>query len=206
MSEPDPDIPIFHEVPKPSPLLFQRKPTNPNIPTKHPRYFHKEREESPLGHARRLADMELRGTATLEDIAWLFNNPVLWLRALAHMQADIRHRMNLKRLELSKHKPLPGAKNNGMQLRLYEKLKHEFDQSNGRRADIIRRIERKIEQAKELFGVDNVLLTGDLIFLMTRIAQLAEDDDIESVKSVATFYADQWGRTRQIELKKGRQN
>jgi hypothetical protein len=190
----------------PSPLQMRNKPVPPVPKAKAAKpekfVFGKDKQgnpktESPLGHARRLADKEIRKTATLAELQWLLENPVLWIRGLNHIKDDIQFRMAQRRADLIRAKPQQGVKVTQKEVEMYKASCDAFILDNQKRVDFMHRVDRKLEEVKLLFGTERMYVPGDFIAVLAKIVQLAEDDDIEAVKSAALYYAEQWAKELQ---------
>ncbi len=150
--------------------------------------------EAPLTRARRYVDRELDREATAEEITWLADHPFMWLRALIQVRADVRNHINQDRAGLARSAPEAGEAPSRSHLAAVAK----FEAMTVQRMHFVRIVERRIEDVSSILGVDPAdrTLVGDLVQVLFRIAQLADDDDIEAVKDAALRAADRLVLTR----------
>ncbi len=139
--------------------------------------------EAPLTRARRYVDRELDREATAEEVTWLADHPLMWLRALIQVRADVRNHVNQDRAGLARSAPEAGEAPSRSHLAAVAK----FEAMTVQRMHFVRIVERRIEAVSSILGVDPAdrTLVGDFVQVLFRIAQLADDDDIEAVKDAA---------------------
>ena len=142
---------------------------------------------SPLKDARRLADRELNQKATPSEVQWLYDNPMLWLRALRQIKQQIDTHIAKDRFSLSAHKPKNGTAPNGT----YLIMKAEFDRRTRNRLHVASMVQARIDELKILIGPDQVPrpLYGDLIDVFAEIAASADGGDLEAAADQAWYWA-----------------
>lgn len=139
----------------------------------------------PLRIARNYTDLEIRQQATASQVQWLYDNPLLWLRALQQIKRDIDNHIAKDRTNLSHLKPGKGETVSND----YLAAKRRHDQSTTGRLHFTRRVEARIEEVASLV---NPLpmgreMAGDTIKFLIKVVALAEDDDIEAVKRALLY-------------------
>lgn len=148
---------------------------------------------SPLIEARRIADMELRGTATGHQVAWLHRNLPLWLRALRHIKFDIEAEVAKDRLDLEPLKPpaggLPGDK--------YLAAKAQVAARTRARLDFTRAVDRRADEVKAKLGPQPAvgwMSAADMVDILVSIAASATAGDLDDAAAQANYWADRWAR------------
>jgi hypothetical protein len=143
---------------------------------------------SPLTIARRVVDRMLRDEATPSEVAYLYANPILWLRALNRVAEETKTHMAKARAAREHVKPGSG-----------EAPSEEFKQliADGARLRVARMhflnlVEKQIEEVKTLCGPNRIadtLMVGDVVDVLVSIATLADIDDVQAVHDKALFWA-----------------
>lgn len=151
--------------------------------------------ESPLTTARRAAEADLTGKATPGEVQWLNDNPLLWLRSLIRIRAEVRNHIAKDRRSIANLKPAAGTHPEGEYLR----AKAELDQRSVGRLHFIQRVEGRIEDVKVIVGgrpLGDRMLIGDLVEIFASIADAVEDGDLRAAHDKARFWADRLAATR----------
>lgn len=161
------------------------RPTPPR-PTP-PRY-----DESPLTRARRVIELELKGTPfTPADAAWLHHNPLMWLRALVAARRDIDQQVHEGRAILDAFRPAPGGPPSPM----YVKASQRHQELSKDYTRISHQLVQRIEQVKAIIGPEPVvgyLNWGDMVNLMLELAEKALAGDTATVAEQALWWADRF--------------
>lgn len=154
----------------------------------------------PLKIAREYATKEISDQATPAEIAWLYEHKVLWLRALHQKRLNLDNAIAQARLSLAPQRPQAGVN----PTREYTAHKQQIDKENKGRLRIIRLVEQRIEEVASMCGPEQTWISGDVINVMVRLAQLIEEDDVGSAHDLALFYAEAWqqGKTLKSDIKK----
>lgn len=141
----------------------------------------------PLRIARRYADAELGGKATPAQVAWLYAHPIMWEHALREIIRDIESHIAKQRLELDPLKPKPGVAASAAFLA----ARRAVSEQTQRRLHFARIVDSRRKEVESLIGPDPTsrITAGELVTLFTRIAELAEDDDITSVIATTRHWA-----------------
>jgi hypothetical protein len=141
----------------------------------------------PLRIARRYADAELNGKATNAEVAWLYAYPLMWVRALQEIRHDIENHIGKQKLDLEPLKPELGRAPSAEFL----KARRAVADQTMRRLHFLRIVDRRRAEVESLIGSDAIdrITAGELVTLFTRIAQMAEDDEMQSVIDMARHWA-----------------
>lgn len=149
-------------------------------------------EASPYKMARRYVDAELADRATAQQIAWLYEHPMLWLRALQAVVREVESHLAKSRASLARIKPPPGTAENAE----YMAAKNEVDTRSVSRIHVLNLAKGRVEEVKALLGPESAamghLSMGDLIAIMTDIAGLADEGDLANAADKAMFWARKW--------------
>lgn len=139
--------------------------------------------QTPGERARYLTDADLRSQATPAEVAWLHQNPRLWLRALVVAQQATRahigrDRTRLKQMRLAElaaaeargiRNPQPGPDYLAEAVRVHEAI--------DRRQNFEIYLRRRISEVETLFGdVLNPPLTGEVVTGLLQLADMTLHD------------------------------
>ncbi len=116
-------------------------------------------------------------------------------RALAQVGRDVETHIAKAHRDLAALRPTPGADQTA-----YLAAKRRHDEQTTARLHFRGIVTRRTEEVASLVGPDpaNRLMVGNLIHILLHIAALADDDDIEAVKSAALGLAEKFAnQTRQ---------
>jgi hypothetical protein len=144
--------------------------------------------------ARRYADVEIRNDITPNELVWLREHPLLWMRALIVMQREAENHIAKDRMDMNEHKPVNGEHDKATQA-AWMRLKGQLDQRTKARLHFIQKVKARKDEVKALIGSDSAvdrMLVGDVIGDILEIAELARMGDLRAVQSKAYFDADKW--------------
>lgn len=135
---------------------------------------------------RRAAEVELSGKASSSDVQVLYDNPLMWLRALSMIRREINYHIAKDRLSLVEYKPVAGTHASDE----YLKMKAEVDERSRRRLHFQNIVEKRLEDAKSILGpnIAEQLIVGDLVLMLVDIVNDANHDDIEAIIDRANFW------------------
>ncbi len=144
-------------------------------------------EETLLAKAKRYANDDLRGIATMDQMTWLRANPLLWLRGLSQMERIINNSIAKTRLDLARLKPGLGEAASGE----YLKLKAEVGETTQKRLHFKGKVEERMEEVKSILGPDKIdrVMVGDLIQAFLSISYSADTGELEAAADQAMFWA-----------------
>jgi hypothetical protein len=142
---------------------------------------------SPLREIREASDLELRGKASASEIQLLYANPLLWLRALQQLRRAVQNHMAKDRKNLAELKPTI----NTHASEEYLEAKAAVDRRSQGRLHVDSLAQRRIEEVKALLGPSPLsqLMAGDLIDVLSDIAQLADGGELEDAADKAWHWA-----------------
>ncbi|MFG3710816.1 hypothetical protein [Micromonospora sp. NPDC047730] len=144
--------------------------------------------ESRVRTARRYAEADIRGIARPAEVAWLYENPLMWLRALHRMHLDVQNRIAQDRKDLSQLKPGPGERVTSD----YLNAKRDFDARARRRLHFQRLVEGRMDEVKALIDprpIGPYLIIGDLVDAFTEISEMADAGDLAAAADKALYHA-----------------
>lgn len=144
-------------------------------------------KESPLSKAARYANEELRGRADGSQVSWLYENPLLWLRALVEMERSVNNAIAKSRLDLEPLKPIDGESASAE----YLKAKAEIGAVTQGRLHFKGKVEARMNEVKSILGPEKIdrLMVADLIEVFLSISYAADSGELESAADQAMFWA-----------------
>lgn len=150
-------------------------------------------QESPLATARRYAEADIGKRATSTETKWLYEHPLLWLRVLTVIKAEVEAHIAKSRRDLVDLKP-PAGVNPSQE---YLRAKAEVDKRAQKRLHFTQLLNSRTEEVKALLGVHPLdrLMMSDIVEVLMDIAELAEAGDMAGVVDKADFWAeriDEW--------------
>lgn len=138
---------------------------------------------------RALADAELTCTTTPEELIYLKENPLLWLRALTQILRDVETHIAEDKRRLVGLRPKPGQPPSAA----YLEKKSVLDQRAKRRIHFYNLVKRRISEVTVLLGDQSAVpLIGEVIHAMLRIETLADQGEYDSVAALARTCAEKW--------------
>lgn len=146
---------------------------------------------SPLRDARRCAAAELHGNATPSDVASLYAQPLLWLRALQRIRRDVETHIGKDRSSIAHLAPGQGENASSA----YLEALNEVRARSAKRLHFKQIVETRIEEVKALLGPESAvgfMTVGDLIEIMSDISMLADEGDLAAAADKANFWAKRW--------------
>lgn len=143
---------------------------------------------SPLIRARDYANRELKGRATDTEVTWLYEHPLLWLRALTSIRRDVQYHIAKDRAGLAQVRP------RGVQTCPPEYLvaKAEFDERTMVRTHVLQLVENRADEVKALLGPEPAVghvSIGELIGMFEEIAVMADEGDLAAAADKARYQA-----------------
>jgi hypothetical protein len=138
---------------------------------------------TPFGDAYVRMERDLYDQATDEELDWLEDNPLMWLRALSRMEAVIQAQMGIAKIALNKLAPRIGSTAS----QKYLNAKRAHDEKHKSRIHLLTLVGQRREEAKSLLS-DEALVTmttvGDLLDLLQQIVDCAKEDDFEQIEEI----------------------
>lgn len=152
------------------------------------------RPAPPLVLARRYAIAELRRQATDQQVAWLYDHPLPWLRALIALQLQVDRHIAQDRLALGALKPLPGSQPTAD----YMRAKRAADSQHAKRLHFRQLAADRMDDVESLIGDGPLDRTtaGDVARALAAIAQLLDDDEVADARAAALYWASRLAGTR----------
>lgn len=142
---------------------------------------------SPLREVRDACDADLLNTATASQVQLLYDNPLLWLKALTTVRRQIQNHIAKDRKHLAPRRPAAGE----TQSQEYLQAKFELDRRTAHRLHVIEKVDIRSQEVKALLGPGPLsrMMVGDVVEVLVDIAQLADGGDLESAADKAWFWA-----------------
>lgn len=137
---------------------------------------------TPFGDAYFKTEQDVHDNATDEELDWLEEHPLMWIRALSRMETVIQARMGIDKIGLKKKGPMPGQHPS----REYLEARKAFEHKQQYRIHLLTVIGQRREEAKSMISDDSVITlmtVGDLAELMNQILDYAKEDDYEAIES-----------------------
>jgi hypothetical protein len=147
-------------------------------------------DESPLRIARRHVNAELQGKQTPAELRWLFEHPVLWLRALQQTRYEVYSHIGKDRTNIAHLKPGPGTHPSDE----YLQAKRELDGRSAGRIHFMQVVDNRIQEVISIIGDNRPVTTGELVSIFLELAQLIKEDDVQTAHDIALRYADQFAK------------
>lgn len=141
---------------------------------------------SPYAMARRLVNSEIRNEATGSEVQWLYDHPLLWLRALLRTRLDIKDQIAKSKSDLDAIAPRSGRN----PPEAYLDARSEWLRMRTRRIHVQGIVENKIEEVGAILGSDHFsarITIGDLVGIFTEFVELVDDDDVEHIRAKAQY-------------------
>jgi hypothetical protein len=141
----------------------------------------------PYAKARRIANLEIRGKATASEVQWLYENPLMWLRALSRINIDTQQALIKSQKDLNPLKPAAGT--NASQE--YLDLHRAWLDKRTDRYHFLGMAQEKIEEVKSLIGAEHFtakITVGDLLAVFMEFDQLVDDDEVSVIQAKAQFW------------------
>lgn len=137
---------------------------------------------TPFGDAYFRMEQDIHDKATDDEIDWLEDHPLMWLRALSRMESVIQARMGIDKIGLQKICPGDGEG----PTRKYVEAKRKFDHKQQYRIHLLTVIAMRREEVKSMISEDAVttmMTIGDLAETMNQILDRAKEDDYEAIEA-----------------------
>lgn len=141
----------------------------------------------PYARARRVANLEMRGKATASEVQWLYDNPLMWLKALSRIKAETHHAITKSLSDLNDMKPAAGT--NASQE--YLDVRRAWLEKRTVRYHFLSVAEEKMEEVKSLLGAEHFtarITVGDLIAAFIEFDQLVDDDEVSVIQAKAQYW------------------
>ena len=135
---------------------------------------------TPFGEAFHKADREIHGQATDEEIDWLEDHPIMWLRALSWLERIIQSHTGMQRMRLARFSPLPGESATATYLRERRSLKRK-QETRHHLQELIYKTREEVKSMIDDDAVTTLMTVGDLMELMVQIREMAKQDDFEGI-------------------------
>lgn len=135
---------------------------------------------TPFGEAFHRMERELRDVATDEEIDWLEDHPIMWLRALSWFERVLNSHTGMERMTLEKLKPLPGTKPSIEFLKARRSLKHN-QQVRHHMQETIYMTREEVKSMISAKSIADMMTVGDLLEFATQIRDMAKIDDFEGI-------------------------
>lgn len=143
--------------------------------------------EPPLRMARRFASRELKEQATPEELRWLYDNALLWLRALTMIKNDVSNHIAKAKRDIEGLKPPAGTHAS----QDYLDAKHGVEEKNKARLHFSNIVGNRLEEVKSLISSlpASRLTLADIIEAFIGIADLIDIDDLDGASDKSVFWA-----------------
>jgi hypothetical protein len=142
---------------------------------------------APYARARRVANLEMRGKATASEVQWLYENPLMWLRALSRIKAETHRAITKSASDLNDLKPAAGTHASQEYLNLHR----AWLDKRTVRFHFLGIIEDKMEEVKSLLGAEHFtarITVGDLIAAFIEFDDLVDDDEVSVIQAKAQYW------------------
>jgi len=136
---------------------------------------------TPFGEAFYRMEKEIRDKATDEEVDWLEDHPIMWLRALSWYERVIQSHTGMERMNLEKLKPNPGTGPTQEFLKARRSLRCKM-QTRHHIQELIVMTRQEVTSMIDDDSVITMMTVGDLVELMTQIREAAKIDDFEQVE------------------------
>lgn len=136
---------------------------------------------TPFGEAFHKMEREIRDEATDEEMDWLEDHPVMWLRALSWYERIIQSHTGMEKMHLEKLKPVTGQPPSAEFLAARRRLKY----NQQIRHHIQEMIYMTREEVKSMVDPDSIITmmtVGDLLELMVQIRMYAQQDEFDMIE------------------------
>lgn len=137
---------------------------------------------TPFGDAYNKAELDLRDEATDEELDWLEDNPLMWLRALSRLETHYQARTGMDKMSLKRLAPLPGE----VPSREYLAGVKELKRKQQYRMHLLEVIATRREEVKSMVDDESIITlmtVGDLLEMMLQLREYAQHDDFEHIES-----------------------
>ncbi len=141
----------------------------------------------PYARARRAANLEMRGKATASEVQWLYDNPLMWLKALSKIKAETQRAITKSASDLNDMKPAAGTHAD----QEYLDLHRAWLDKRTVRFHFLGIIDEKMEEVKSLVGAQHFtarITVGDLIAAFIEFDQLVDDDEVSVIQAKAQYW------------------
>lgn len=141
----------------------------------------------PYARARRVANLEMRGKATASEVQWLYDNPLMWLKALSRIKAETHRAITKSASDLNGMKPAAGTHASQEYLDVYR----AWLEKRTVRFHFLGVIEEKMEEVKSLLGAEHFtarITVGDLLAVFIEFDELVDDDEVSVIQAKAQFW------------------
>lgn len=182
-------VTIYRQKPKLKPQFSN--------PTSTPKLQRVEAEQStsgtkfqalpPLRTARSYAEKEVIDKALPTEIAWLYEHPILWLRALQQIRKEVQNHLCKARLNLNAKRTFPVM---GAPPPEYLEYKQQQAGLQLKQRHFLRLVERRLEDVTTLLGTDKPVSNADYVRALLSLAQLIDDEDVQAAHDLALDMAD----------------
>lgn len=136
---------------------------------------------TPFGEAFHKMEREIRDKATEEEVDWLEDHPIMWLRALSWYERVLQSHTGMERMHLDKLKPLPDT-NPSIE---FLKAKRSLRRNRQVRHHIQELIYMTREEVKSMIDSDDlasIMTSGDLLEFAVQIRDMAKLDDFAGIE------------------------
>lgn len=143
---------------------------------------------SPLTLARRVVDLSLRGEATASEMAWLQDNPVLWLRALSRVREETESHIAKSRATVGQYLPAQGERSSPEHLAAVR----EHKRNQKARMHFLEILKCHVDEVKTLCGFDipDATMRGDFVNVLVDIATLIDTGETQNARRKALAWAE----------------
>ncbi len=122
-------------------------------------------ERSDYTQSRRLAEYDLRGEATAEEMAWLHEHPLLWFRALKAIRAYIQHHIDRANIDLAADPRKPTGNATAEIHRVWAEVKAESLRLHTKRMTFLNAVKERAATVRELLPHDVLQMTTVSVLL-----------------------------------------
>lgn len=137
---------------------------------------------TPFGDAYHRMEQDLYDQATDEELDWLEDHPLMWLRALSRMETVIQGQMGIAKIALNRLAPPIGSRPTNQWL----EAKRKHDEKHRYRIHLLNLIGQRREEAKSLLSDEELGIMwtlGDLLEFTQQILDYAKEDDFEQIEA-----------------------
>lgn len=157
----------------------QQPPTFPKTPT--------FQTLPPMRQARDYAYRELSNQGNPQEIQWLYDHPLLWLRALHQLRSSAEHAIAQDNFALKALRTFPEP---GNPPESYLQARRVHTQTIAKKHKFLFRLDLKIGDVSSLCGGMHILAEFEYVNVLVRLAQLIADDEVTNAQSLALHIAE----------------
>lgn len=140
-----------------------------------------------MRQARDYAYRELRNQGNPQEIQWLYDHPLLWLRALQQLRSSAEHAIAQDNFALKALRTFPEP---GNPPESYRQALRVHAQTTAKRQKFLVRLDLKIGDVSSLCGGSHILAEFEYVNVLVRLAQLIADDEVTNAQSLALHIAE----------------